>query len=189
MVKLLILDNFDSFTYNLVELIRKTAMAEYRIITPNDYEKGLSWDFDKILMSPGPGLASEYPLMHSLLSSYASQKSILGICLGHQAIVEFFGGTLYNLEKIIHGKESRLRILKKDILFEGVKNQCCIALYHSWAVCRKTFPDCLEICAESDEGLIMAVAHKRYPVRGVQFHPESFITTEGEKMIRNWLQS
>jgi len=145
--------------------------------------------FDKIILSPGPGVPSESGILLDVIRKYASTKSILGVCLGEQAIAEAFGGTLINLTEVHHGVSSIVDVLEEDVLFNGLPKQLEVGRYHSWAVEKSNLPDCLTITAVDDEGMIMALAHKTFDVRGVQFHPESVLTPDGEKMLRNWLIS
>ena len=174
-MKILVLDNYDSFTYNLVYLIRKLGYGTQMDIFRNDK---ISLDevdlYDKILLSPGPGVPSEAGIMPELLKKYASSKSILGVCLGHQAIGEAFGGSLINLSEVLHGVSSQVKT-QEDLLFEGISDTFSIGRYHSWA--------------RTPDQQIMAVRHKQFAVRGVQFHPESILTEHGTQIIKNWLES
>ncbi|MCS7018685.1 MAG: aminodeoxychorismate/anthranilate synthase component II [Cytophagales bacterium] len=188
-MRILVLDNYDSFTYNLVHLLRVLGAAPE--VWRNDK---ISLDavaqYDKILLSPGPGLPADAGIMPDLISQYAARKSILGVCLGHQAIGEAFGGTLINLGEVVHGIATETRILKQNhTLFEGIPDKIKTCRYHSWIVSRENFPRELEITAEDAAGNIMALRHRQYDVQGVQFHPESYITEYGEKMLKNWLKN
>lgn len=187
-MKILMLDNYDSFTYNLVHILRKLGYGEQLDIYRNDkiaLEEVAA--YDKILLSPGPGIPSEAGIMPQILKEFASSKSILGICLGHQAIAENFGGSLKLLHPVKHGIESRLNIINPSGIFEDVPQHSSIGHYHSWVVDPDSLPDQLEITARDEDDIIMALQHKRYHCTGLQFHPESIMTPSGEKMIENWL--
>ena len=145
--------------------------------------------FDKIILSPGPGIPEEAGLLLPIIRKYAATKSILGVCLGHQAIGEAFGATLENLTEVYHGVQTPVSILKEDILFSGLGREIPVGRYHSWVVSRKDFPRCLEITAESREGQIMALRHRTYDVHGIQFHPESVLTPQGKEIIKNFLNN
>jgi anthranilate synthase component 2 len=186
---ILVLDNYDSFTYNLVHIIRGLgyAMDIFRNdkIAVEDVKK-----YDKILLSPGPGIPDEAGIMKDVIREYGPSKSILGVCLGHQGIGEVFGATLYNIPKVLHGVTSTSEVVDRDeYLFRNVSEKFQSTHYHSWAVRADSIPDDLKVTAVNDEGLIMGLRHKKYDVKGVQFHPESIMTPEGPKMIRNWLEA
>ena len=188
-MKILVFDNYDSFTYNLVHAVKKLGYTDVEVhrndqITLEDIER-----FDKIILSPGPGVPSESGILLDVIRRYAPSKSILGVCLGEQAIAEAFGGTLINLTEVHHGVSSMVDVLHEDVLFNGLANQLEVGRYHSWAAEKNTLPECLTITAEDEEGMIMALQHKTYDVRGVQFHPESVLTPDGEKMLKNWLEA
>lgn len=188
-MKLLILDNYDSFTYNLVHLVRELG-AEPEVFRNDKIALEEVKRYDKILLSPGPGIPSESGIMPALLQEYAATKSIFGVCLGHQAIGEAFGGQLLNLPLVYHGIVTNSIITTPDeLLFQGVPSVVKTCRYHSWVVDSKGFPDSLTITATNEEGLVMALRHKKYDVRGVQFHPESFLTEHGATIVRNWLES
>jgi len=186
-MKILVLDNYDSFVYNLVHYLRE--MGHEPVVYRNDkitLEEVAQ--FDKILLSPGPGVPTEAGIMPQLIKKYASTKSILGVCLGHQAIGEAFGGTLENMTDVLHGIATQTFVKKTDErLFRGVPSELKTGRYHSWTVVPNTLPDSLEITAVDDVGRIMALAHKAYDVRGVQFHPESILTEHGRTILQNWL--
>lgn len=186
-MKILVFDNYDSFTYNLVHLVEK-IMGEKVDVYRNDQ---ISLDkvaaYDKIILSPGPGVPSEAGLLISLIKQYAPTKSILGVCLGHQAIGEAFGGKLVNLTEVYHGVALPIKVVSNDRLFEDMPHRFEVGRYHSWVVSEENFPEALEITAVDDHGYIMALRHKTYDVLGVQFHPESVLTPDGEKILRNWL--
>lgn len=188
-MKILVLDNYDSFTYNLVYIIRSLGYVGQMEIFRNDKisleEVAL---YDKILLSPGPGVPSEAGIMPDLIKEYATSKDILGICLGHQAIAEAFGGTLTNLTEVVHGLASEVKV-EKDLLFEGLPEIFKIGRYHSWVINSSTLPKALEVIAKTSDGQIMGLRHKTYAIRGLQFHPESILTEYGAEMIKNWLYS
>lgn len=188
-MKILLLDNYDSFTYNLLHVVKELGATDVEVhrndeIALEDIER-----FDKIILSPGPGIPEEAGLLLPVIKKYAATKSILGVCLGHQAIGEAFGATLENLTEVYHGVQTPVSILKKDVLFDGLGTEIAVGRYHSWVVSRENFPECLEITAESGEGQIMALRHKTYDVHGIQFHPESVLTPKGKEIIRNFLNS
>jgi len=185
--RILVFDNYDSFTYNLVHAVKKLGFADVEVHRNDQIPLEDIAGFDKIILSPGPGVPSESGILLDVIRKYAPTKSILGVCLGEQAIAEAFGGTLINLTEVHHGVSSMVNILEEDILFNGLPKQMEVGRYHSWAVEKNTLPDCLTVTAVDEEGMIMALAHKIYDVRGVQFHPESVLTPDGEKMLRNWL--
>jgi anthranilate synthase component II len=188
-MKILVLDNYDSFTYNLVYIIRELGYGPQMDIFRNDK---ISLDdvekYDKILLSPGPGIPSEAGIMPELLKRYASHKDILGICLGHQAIGEAFGGGLINLTEVVHGVASPVKI-QPDTLFEGLPPTFTIGRYHSWVIDESLLPKELEIIAKTPDGQIMGVRHKSYKVKGLQFHPESILTEHGVQIMKNWLEA
>lgn len=188
-MKILVLDNYDSFTYNLVQLLREAGAGELDVCLNDRITLDAVETYDKIVLSPGPGLPSDAGLLLPLIRRYAPTKSILGICLGEQAIAECFGARLANLPQVCHGIASRIEILAPDPLFAGLTSRPEVGRYHSWVVDRQGFPDdTLTITATDAEGTIMALAHRRYDLRGVQFHPESILTPEGGQMIANWLR-
>lgn len=188
-MKILVLDNYDSFTYNLVHLLRQLDYADALEVHRNDkIELETVNNFDKILLSPGPGVPANAGIMPELLKTYTPTKSILGVCLGHQAIAENFGGNLKLLETVKHGIESNLEVLNPKGLFEGVPQHTTIGHYHSWYVDAATLPDELEVTARDSAGIIMALKHKTHDCTGVQFHPESILTPFGKQMIENWLK-
>lgn len=186
--EILVVDNYDSFTYNLVHLLNECGYQA--VVWRNDKFnlKDLK-PYSKILLSPGPGIPSESGLLLDVIKEYGDQKSILGICLGLQAITEVYGGKLYNLQKPVHGTATPIRVLKDDLLFSGVPRQFQVGRYHSWAADRRHFPDVLEVTAEDEQGVIMALAHKELDVRAVQFHPESILSEYGRELINNWVNS
>ncbi|MEP6795330.1 MAG: aminodeoxychorismate/anthranilate synthase component II [Saprospiraceae bacterium] len=185
-MKILVIDNYDSFVYNLVHMLYNLGVADIDIVKNDKVDLNMITTYDKILLSPGPGIPDEAGLMKKVIEMYAPSKSILGICLGHQAIGEVFGGTLVNLDEPLHGVASRITIIHNDYLFENTPSQFDIGHYHSWVVSPKV-PDAIEILAKDEYGNIMAMKHKIYDVRGVQFHPESVLTEYGKTIIGNWI--
>lgn len=192
-MKILVFDNYDSFTYNLVHLVEKILHQKVEVFRNDEIPLEKVKEYDKIILSPGPGIPEEAGLLLPLIKEYASTKPILGVCLGHQAIGEAFGGTLTNLTSVFHGvatpikvKGERLKV--KGDLFDGLPETFEVGRYHSWVVDRKNFPDELEITAEDETGFIMALQHKTYDIQGVQFHPESVLTPSGETIMKNWLK-
>lgn len=186
-MKVLLLDNYDSFTYNLVHIVKEldTDVEVYRNdkITLDEVAR-----FDKILLSPGPGIPEKAGILLPIIRRYAPVKSILGICLGEQAIGEAFGAKLVNLSEVYHGVSSEIRLTADDPLFAGLPNRFQAGRYHSWIVAREHLPSCLEVIAtDSEKGMIMALRHRQYDVRGIQFHPESVLTPEGKRIIQNWI--
>ncbi len=188
-MKLLIIDNNDSFTYNLVQMVEESGCKNFEVLVHDQIKIEDVKKYDKILISPGPSLPKDYPILFQILKAYGSGKSILGICLGMQAINEFYGGQLYNLQEVVHGQEHQVEVLKEDILFDGIPKKIPVGLYHSWAVSEIDIPDILKITSQSKSGVIMSIRHKEYDVKGLQFHPESIITTHGFQIIKNWLDS
>ncbi len=188
-MKVLIIDNYDSFTYNLVQLIRHINGSEPIVKRNDQIALEEVADFDKILLSPGPGIPSEADILLDIIKKYASSKSILGVCLGHQAIGEVFGAQLVNLKHVFHGVSTKIKLSVDDALFSGLPQYIDVGRYHSWILSNNNFPGTLKIVAEDDDGNIMAIRHKDYDVSGVQFHPESILTPTGKKIISNWLNS
>ena len=188
-MKILVFDNYDSFTYNLVHAVKKLGYNDVEVHRNDKITLGDIARFDKIILSPGPGIPSESGILLDVIRTYAPSRSILGVCLGEQAIAEAFGGTLINLSEVHHGISSMVDVLEKDVLFDGLPKRIEVGRYHSWAAEKTTLPECLTITAVDEEGMIMALAHKEYDVRGVQFHPESVLTPDGEQMLKNWLSS
>lgn len=193
-MKILVFDNYDSFTYNLVHLVEKITHNKVDVYRNDQVPLEKVKDYDKIILSPGPGIPVEAGLLLPLIKEYAATKSILGVCLGHQAIGEAFGGTLVNLSTVYHGVATKIKIgsQQSDVrsrLFEGLPDELEVGRYHSWVVSKEGFPAELEITAEDEQGMIMALQHKTYDVQGVQFHPESVLTPRGEDILRNWLKA
>jgi anthranilate synthase component 2 len=191
-MNILVFDNYDSFTYNLVHLVEKITRVKVEVWRNDQISLEKVKDFDKIILSPGPGIPVEAGLLLPLINQYASSKSILGVCLGHQAIGEAFGGTLVNLTEVYHGVATPIEVKSenskvKSPLFIGLPERFDVGRYHSWVVSDQDFPEELEITAVDDNGYIMGLQHRTFDVQGVQFHPESVLTPDGEKILRNWL--
>lgn len=213
-MKILVFDNYDSFTYNLVHLVEKIIHGKVDVYRNDELPMEKAKEYDKIILSPGPGIPSEAGMLLPLIKEYASSKSILGVCLGHQAIGEAFGGKLTNLSTVYHGVATKIEIVNRqssivnrqsltgnaepdsrltiadsrNSVFEGLPDEIEVGRYHSWVVDEKNFPGELEITARDANNYIMGLQHKTYDVQGVQFHPESVLTPDGEKMMRNWLK-
>ena len=185
-MKIVIIDNYDSFTYNLSHLVKELG-AEVTVVRNDQFKLEDLEPYDKIILSPGPGIPSEAGLLLDVIHTYAGRKPILGVCLGHQAIGEAFGGNLENLSDVFHGVATSCHIIVDDPIFSGIDRNITIGRYHSWVVSQEGFPDCLEVTAVSDEGQIMALKHKELNIRGIQFHPESVLTPDGKKMLQNWM--
>lgn len=201
--KILVFDNYDSFTYNLVHLVEKILHQKVDVYRNDQIPLEKVKEYDKIILSPGPGIPSEAGLLLPLIKEYASSKSILGVCLGHQAIGEAFGGKLINLSTVYHGvatpikvkseksndeNDSRLTSHVSRDLFAGLPDELEVGRYHSWIVADENFPAELEVTARDENDYIMALQHKKFDVQGVQFHPESVLTPMGEDILRNWLK-
>ncbi len=188
-MKILVLDNYDSFTYNLVHIVRELGFGKQMDIYRNDKIALSAVDkYDKILLSPGPGIPEEAGIMLDLIDQYGSKKSILGICLGHQGIGEVYGAKLYNMPVVLHGIGTAVKVIKQDEpLFNSVPASFQVCRYHSWAVVPESVPDSMDITSVDEDGIVMGISHKKYDVRGLQFHPESIITEHGKTMMKNWL--
>lgn len=186
--KVLVFDNYDSFTYNLVQMIERILQIKVDVVKNDEITLEEIDQYDKIVLSPGPGIPEEAGILLELIKKYASTKSILGVCLGQQAIAEAFGGSLINLSEIFHGVATSAEIIKQETkIFKDLQSGMEVGRYHSWVVNPKDFPEELEVTAVDKDGMIMALQHKTYDVHGVQFHPESILTPEGEVIIRNFL--
>lgn len=187
--RILVFDNYDSFTYNLVHLVEKILHTKVDVYRNDKIALEAVAAYDKIILSPGPGIPEEAGLLLPLIKAYAASKSILGVCLGHQAIAEAFGGQLHNLSQVFHGVATPAHIINPTApLFADLEPTITIGRYHSWIVSETDFPVELEITARDEAGSIMALQHKTYDVQGVQFHPESVLTPDGETILRNWLK-
>ena len=194
MSKILILDNYDSFTYNLVQMVENIMKQKVAVFRNDEISLDQVNGFDKIILSPGPGIPNEAGILLPLIKQYAASKSILGVCLGHQAIGEAFGGRLTNLTRVFHGVATKIK-LKNDLeksafnndWFKGLDNEIEVGRYHSWVIDKEEFPKELEVTSWDENGMIMSLKHHVYDVQGVQFHPESLLTPLGKTMIENWL--
>lgn len=184
---IVIIDNYDSFTYNLSHQL-KALGAQVNVIRNDAFQIAQLERYDKIVLSPGPGIPEEAGLLNDVIRSYAGRKPILGVCLGHQAIAEVFGGSIENLHTVFHGLQTPAHIVCRDYLFEHLPDTFSVGRYHSWVVSRSNLPDCLEVTAISDDGHIMGLRHRTYDVRGIQFHPESILTPQGTQILHNWLE-
>ncbi len=184
-----VIDNYDSFTYNLVHYL-EDLNCQVTVFRNDEFEMDKLKSFDKILLSPGPGIPDEAGLLKEVIKTYSDSKSILGVCLGQQAIGEVFGGTLTNLEKVYHGVATTIKITNQDdILFRDLPTEFEVGRYHSWVVSNENFPNDLIITSIDENGQIMSLKHNKFDVRGVQFHPESVLTPNGKKILENWISS
>ncbi len=187
-MRIIIIDNYDSFTFNLSHLVKQLG-AECDAVRNDQFSLSDLEPYDKIILSPGPGIPSEAGLLLDVIRRYAGRKPLLGVCLGHQAIGEAFGARLENLSDVFHGVQTPIRLTAPDPLFSGLPSSgLLVGRYHSWVVSQHGFPSCLEVTAESEEGQIMALRHRTLDVHGIQFHPESVLTPDGPTILRNWLQ-
>ncbi len=186
-MKIVIIDNYDSFTYNLSHLVKELG-AEVSVVRNDEFELEALDAFDKIILSPGPGIPSEAGLLLEVIRHYAGRKPILGVCLGHQAIGEVFGGQLTNLSTVFHGVATEGTQLGNDYLFDGLPERITMGRYHSWVVDREGWPEALEVTALSDEGQVMALRHREMDIHGIQFHPESVLTPDGRTMLENFIR-
>ncbi|MBC7887608.1 MAG: aminodeoxychorismate/anthranilate synthase component II [Ferruginibacter sp.] len=188
-MRILVFDNYDSFTYNLVHLVEKIMHQKVDVFRNDQVTLEQVKAYDKIILSPGPGIPEEAGLLLPLIKEYASTKSILGVCLGHQAIGEAFGGSLVNLDKVYHGVATPIKIINtQSKILQGMGDTTEVGRYHSWIVSDKDLPAELQITAVDDNGFIMGLQHTSFDVQGLQFHPESVLTPDGEKIMRNWLR-
>ena len=196
-MKILVFDNYDSFTYNLVHLVEKIIHGKVDVFRNDQITLEEIKKYDKIILSPGPGIPVEAGLLIPVIKEYAASKSILGVCLGHQAIGEAFGGKLINLEKVYHGVATKMKVVDSLLptldsrlnLYQGLPTEFDAGRYHSWIVSEENFPAELEITVRDENNFIMGLQHKKFDVQGVQFHPESVLTPKGEDILRNWLKS
>lgn len=186
MIKTIIIDNYDSFTYNLSHLLKELG-ADVTVVRNDKFRIEDLEKYDKIVLSPGPGIPSEAGLMPQVIKAYAGRKPIIGICLGHQAIGEAFGAKLLNIGNVVHGVATPAHLTVRDYIFEGLPDDLEVGRYHSWVVDENALPDCLEVTGRSDDGYIMSMRHKKYDIRGIQYHPESVLTPNGKAIINNWL--
>lgn len=186
-MRIAIIDNYDSFTYNLYHLFKELG-AEVTVYRNDKFELPQLESYDKLVLSPGPGIPAEAGLLLNVIDTYKERKPMLGVCLGHQAIGEVFGAHLTNLSDVYHGVAVEGTQLGIDPIFSGCPKRLVMGRYHSWVVDREGFPDCLEITAESDDGHIMALRHRSFDIHGIQFHPESVLTPDGKTIVGNWLK-
>ena len=187
-MKILVLDNYDSFVYNLVHLLHEVQAGEIEVVKNDQISLEAVQGYDKILLSPGPGIPKDSGIMPALIDRYGAEKSIFGVCLGHQAMAEAYGCTLLNIDKPLHGVTSTLEVTEEDYLFHGLPKKFTIGHYHSWVVKPEVTPD-LVVTARDEHGQIMALKHRQYDIRGVQFHPESILTEHGKHLIENWVHA
>ncbi len=189
MKKILVFDNYDSFTYNLVHYIEEIVGYSVDVYRNDQIALDEIEKYDKILLSPGPGVPCDAGVLIPLIQRYGASKSIFGVCLGHQAIAEAFGGSISNLPKVYHGVATPITIVDDgEYLFDGIPKEICVGRYHSWVVNEQDLPACFTITSRDEEGKIMGIHHNEFDVRGVQFHPESILTEQGKKMMENWLK-
>ena len=189
-MKILILDNYDSFTYNLVHMVEKITGNFPSVFRNNEISIEEVNYYDMIMLSPGPGIPDEAGILKDVIKRYAGIKPIFGVCLGLQAITEVFGGTIINLEDVFHGVATEMRITDKDaVIFKDVPETFLAARYHSWAATDEGFPEEIQVTARDEDGLIQAIQHKIFPISAVQFHPESILTDVGEQLLRNFINS
>ncbi len=187
MIKTAIIDNYDSFTYNLAHLVKELG-AEVTVLRNDKFGIADLEQYDKLILSPGPGIPSEAGLLMATIEAYAGKKPMLGVCLGHQAIGEAFGASLTNLSEVFHGVATEGKQMGNDPIFVGLPQRITMGRYHSWVVSADGLPDCLEITALSDEGQIMGLKHKKFDIHGIQFHPESVLTPDGRTIVDNFLK-
>ena len=186
-MKIVIIDNYDSFTYNLSHLVKELG-ADVTVFRNDKFFLNEIEQYDKIILSPGPGIPSEAGLLLDVIRTYRGRKPMLGVCLGHQAIGEVFGARLTNLSTVYHGVATEGTQYGNDPIFRGMPKRIIMGRYHSWVVDSTSLPECLEVTAMSDDGYIMALRHRHYDIHGIQFHPESVLTPEGRQIVRNWLE-
>lgn len=187
-ISIAIVDNFDSFTFNLYHYIQP-FVDTITVIRNNELQLGDLALYNGILLSPGPGLPNDYPILKEIILTYGKIKPILGVCLGHQAIAEAFGGKLLNLKEVWHGVERNTKVVSADSIFKDLPKEFLTGRYHSWAVSDEKFPDCLTVTSRDTDRTIMAIKHNEFSIKGIQFHPESILTTHGKKILENWINS
>lgn len=186
--QIVIIDNHDSFTYNLFQLFDENPHCQITVLKNDEVTLEQLAAFDKIVLSPGPDVPGSYPILFEIITRFKGVKPILGVCLGHQTIGEYFGATLVNLPLVYHGKQSNLTLLADEVLFQKLTSPIVVGLYHSWALDIATIAEPLVVTALSAEGVVMGIAHCNYNIKGIQFHPESFMTEQGRQMINNWIE-
>jgi anthranilate synthase component II len=188
MQKVLIVDNYDSFTFNLAHYVESYNGFQADVVRSRELSLDDVAVYDKIIFSPGPGLPSDYPIMFEILEKFGNQKNILGVCLGHQAIGEFYGAKLFNLTKVFHGVKRELKIIQHDDIFNNIPAKFSVGRYHSWAISKQNFPEDLTITAVDNDDIIMSINHKKHKIKGLQYHPESILSEYGKEIIYNWLK-
>ncbi len=187
-MKIIVIDNYDSFTYNIAHYVEQYAL-ECTVVKIDKINIEYINNYDKIILSPGPGLPNERPIQNQIIEKFYRQKPILGICLGHQALAEFFGANLFNMKEVHHGLTKKTEIIETDYLWENIPSEFKTGRYHSWAIEKDTLPKTLEIIAkDTQNGTIMSFKHKHLDIRGIQFHPESILTEHGLEIIKNWVE-
>jgi len=186
-MRILLIDNNDSFTYNILELLRTNGFSKTDVLNSNSLHLEEISEYDKIILSPGPGLPSDFPILYEIINEFKENKSILGICLGHQAICSYFKAGLVKIPVVCHGQAHKMDVLKNTKLYLGLPDTFYVGLYHSWSVNDSYFPSDLEITGISETQTIMSVVHNKYDVHGIQFHPESFISEYGSEILKNFL--
>jgi anthranilate synthase component 2 len=187
-MKILVIDNYDSFTYNLVHALKKMEDVSVEVKRNDEITGREGTDFDKIVFSPGPGLPSEAGNLMEIIGNVAGKKPMLGVCLGHQAIGEYFGGKLQNMQKVLHGVSTPITVVSPNYLFENLPENFEAGRYHSWIVEKESLPSCLEVTCVDNEGRIMAMRHREMDIQGIQFHPESVLTEVGQRILENWVR-
>ena len=186
--EIIIIDNRDSFTYNLYQIFDEHPLCRIHVVQSDQVQLEDLEAYDQLVLSPGPDVPRAYPILFDILARYENSKPILGVCLGHQVIGEYYGAQLYNLKHVFHGQTRLLSQTTSDLLFNGIPDPTPIGLYHSWALATQSFPDTLEVTALSDDQIIMAFRHRTKNIRGIQFHPESYMTPLGKQMLSNWIE-
>ncbi len=188
--RIVVIDNYDSFTYNLVHAIKKITGQPVDVFRNDEITLEQLKKYDKIVLSPGPGIPEEAGLLLDIIKEFSPVKSILGVCLGHQAIGEAFGGKIHNMKRVLHGIATPVELTQNSsVLFNGLPQSFDVGRYHSWIVEKENLPECFNVTSYDNNGMIMSIKHKEYDVEGVQFHPESVLTPLGEKILENWLKS
>lgn len=188
-MKILVVDNYDSFTYNLVHALKKMQGITVEVKRNDEITGEEDSDFDKIVFSPGPGLPEEAGNLMMIIGNLAGKKPMLGVCLGHQAIGEYFGGKLQNMSQVLHGVATPVTVVSRSYLFHNLPETFDVGRYHSWIVEMDSLPSCLEVTCVDNQGRIMAMRHRDFDIQGVQFHPESVLTQVGERILENWVRA
>lgn len=186
--EIIIIDNRDSFTYNLYQIFDEHPLCTIQVIQSDEVQVEDLARYDQLVLAPGPDVPQAYPILFDIIAHYEHTKPILGVCLGHQALGVYYGAELYNVQQVFHGQARALEITTPDMLFQNIENHTKVGLYHSWALAQHNFPDELTMTALSSDHILMAFRHKTKNVRGIQFHPESYITKDGRQMIANWIE-